>query len=123
LKRDEQPLGKPDAGAKSGAGFKTELIAAPSAAQETARREQAAFAGGGSPQGEFILADLGSGLTSIAVISPVSDLSIREIQRQTPLTDRLYFKVLSKGEALPAKDGRADDFRWSGDAPATQQSQ
>jgi hypothetical protein len=118
LKRSEQTSGKPDASAKSAGGFKTELSAAPSAAQ----REQAAFGGGSGPQGEFILADLGNGLTSIAVISPVSDLSIREIQRQTPLADRLYFKVLSKGEALPAKDGRADDFRWR-EPPAAQQSQ
>ncbi len=90
------------------------------AAQEAARREQAAFASGGGPQGEFILSELGNGLTSIAVISPVSDLSIREIQRQTPLADRLYFKVLSKGEALAPKEGRADDFRWRETAPASQ---
>jgi uncharacterized protein len=131
LKRSEQPPGRPDAASKSGSSFKTELLAPPSpspsppqsAAQDAARREQAAFGGGSGPLGEFILADLGDGLTSIAVISPVSDLSIREIQRQTPLADRLYFKVLSKGEALPAKDGRADDFRWRGNAPPAQQSQ
>ncbi len=92
---------------------KTELPASP--AQIAARRDQAAFAEAGGQQGEYILAELGAGLTSIAVISPVTDLSIREIQRQTPLADRLYFKVLSKGEALPAKEGRADDFRWRGD--------
>jgi uncharacterized protein len=97
-----------------GSPFKTELAPSPSPAQEAARRDQAAFAVGGGPQGEYILSDLGNGLTSIAVISPVSDLSIREIQRQTPLADRLYFKVLSKGEALPAKEGRADDFAWHG---------
>ncbi|MGC2603318.1 MAG: hypothetical protein WA384_18510, partial [Rhodomicrobium sp.] len=84
-------------------------------AQIAARRDQAAFAESGGQQGEFILGELGNGLTSIAVISPVTDLSIREIQRQTPLADRLYFKVLSKGDALPAKEGRADDFRWRGD--------
>jgi hypothetical protein len=125
LKRNEPAPSKPDAGTKSGGGFKTELLAppSPSAAQDTARREQAAFGGTGGPLGEFILADLGNGFTSIAVISPVSDLSIREIQRQTPLADRLYFRVLSKGEALPAKDGRADDFHWRGTPPAAQQSQ
>jgi hypothetical protein len=123
LKRGEPASGRPDGAGKTGGSFKTELLAPPPAAQEAARREQAAFGGGGGPQGEFILADLGNGLTSIAVISPVSDLSIREIQRQTPLADRLYFKVLSKGEALPAKDGRADDFRWREAPPAAQQSQ
>lgn len=112
LKRPDQAGSKADAGAKAAGGFKTEVTAPASAAQDTARREQAAFAGAGAQQGELILSDLDNGLTSIAVISPVSDLSIREIQRQTPLADRLYFKVLSKGEALPAKEGRADDFRW-----------
>ncbi len=88
--------------------------ASPSPAQAAIQREQAAFAGS-SQQGEFVLADLSDGLTSIAVITPASDLSIREIVRQTPLAERLYFKVLSKGEALPAKEGRADDFRWRGE--------
>ena len=113
------PGSKQDLAAKASSS-KTELAASPSPAQDAARREQAAFAGGGAAQqGEYILADLANGLTSIAVISPVSDLSMREIQRQTPLADRIYFKVLSKGEALPAKEGRADDFRWRGDG-ATQ---
>ncbi|MBI4725200.1 MAG: DUF459 domain-containing protein [Rhodomicrobium sp.] len=106
--------------AKNATGAGTAPSALP-AAQDAARRDQAAFAGGGGQQGEYILSDLGNGLTSIAVISPVSEFSIREILRQTPLADRLYFKVLSKGEALPPKEGRADDFRWRGDqAPQSQ---
>jgi uncharacterized protein len=119
--KPETSAGKGDAG-KSAAG-KTELPAAPPAspAQLAAKRDQAAFAETGVPQGELILAELGNGLTSIAVISPVTDLSIREIQRQTPLAERLYFKVLSKGEALPPKEGRADDFRWRGDGSSQSQ--
>ncbi len=117
--RPETATANTDA-AKTAEG-KTELSAASSPAQIAARRDQAAFAEAGGQQGEFILAELGNGLTSIAVISPVTDLSIREIQRQTPLADRLYFKVLSKGEALPAKEGRADDFRWRGDGAAQSQ--
>lgn len=104
----------PDAAPKA----KAEAPAIASAAQESARRDQAAFAEAGGQQGEYVLAELGNGLTSIAVISPVGDLSIREIQRQTPLAERLYFKVLSKGEALPPKEGRADDFRWQGEGSA-----
>jgi hypothetical protein len=119
--KPETSAGIGDAG-KSAAG-KTELPAAPPAspAQLAAKRDQAAFAETGVPQGELILAELGNGLTSIAVISPVTDLSIREIQRQTPLAERLYFKVLSKGEALPPKEGRADDFRWRGDGSSQSQ--
>ena len=115
-----EPNANPAPAAKPGA-FKTAISSSPASAQDTAPREQAAFAGQGAPQGELILGDLGDGLTSIALISPVSDLSIREILRQTPLADRLYFKVLSKGEALPAKEGRADDFRWRGNENAQSQ--
>ena len=109
---------KPDVAAKvPPAGGKAEapVVAPASQAPDPARRDQAAFAEAGSQSGEYILAELGNGLTSIAVITPVGDLSMREIQRQTPLADRLYFKVLSRGEALPAKEGRADDFRWHGE--------
>jgi len=94
------------------------------AAQDTlgsARHDRAAFAGSGFEGGDFVLNDLGNGLTGIAVITPVNDFSIREIQRQTPLSERIYFKVLSKGEALPAKEGRADDFSWRGDEAAQSQ--
>jgi hypothetical protein len=113
--KPETASGKPDAVKVGPAGGKAEAPAATSAAPDPARRDQAAFAEAGSQSGEYILAELGNGLTSIAVITPVGDLSMREIQRQTPLADRLYFKVLSRGEALPAKEGRADDFRWHGE--------
>ncbi len=113
--KTETGSSKLDSGAKTATGAKTEPPAAASPAPDAARRDQGAFAEAGGQQGEFILAELGNGLTSIAVITPVGDLSMREIQRQTPLADRLYFKVLSKGEALPAKEGRADDFRWHGE--------
>jgi uncharacterized protein len=120
--KPETSSDKSDAAAKAApAGAKAEAPAATRAAPDPARRDQAAFAEVGSQSGEYVLAELGNGLTSIAVITPVGDLSMREIQRQTPLADRLYFKVLSRGEALPAKEGRADDFRWHGEE--TTQSQ
>jgi hypothetical protein len=107
---------KPEAASKAdNAGLKTVAAAPAPAAPDVSRRDQAAFAETGVQPGEYILADLDGGLTSIAVITPVGNLSMREIQRQTPLVDRLYFRVLSKGEALPAKEGRADDFRWHGE--------
>jgi hypothetical protein len=114
--KPETGSSKPDPAAKIGAaGGKTEAPGAGAPGPDPARRDQAAFAEANSQSGEYILSELGNGLTSIAVITPVGDLSMREIQRQTPLADRLYFKVLSKGEALPAKEGRADDFRWHGE--------
>ena len=63
------------------AGGKTEAqaTASPAPAPEAARRDQAAFAEAGSQSSEYILSELGNGLTSIAVITPVGDLSMREI--------------------------------------------
>ncbi len=101
--------------------FKAETATRPAAAHDAQKRDQAAFGGAGYQGGEFILGDLGDGLTAIAVISPAGDFSMREIQRQTPLADRVYFKVLSRGDALPPKEGRADDFRWQGEAVSRSQ--
>ena len=113
--------GKP-ASTANAAEFKAETVTRPVAAQDAQKRDQAAFGGGAGYQGgEFILSDLGDGLTAIAVIAPAGDFSMREIQRQTPLADRVYFKVLSRGDALPPKEGRADDFRWQGEAAAQSQ--
>jgi hypothetical protein len=109
--KPEAASGKPDVPAKT-AGAESGTASLP----DTGRRDQAVVVSdSGSHSGEYIQAELGNGLTSIAIITPVGDLSMREIQRQTPLADRIYYKVLSKGEALPPKEGRADDFRWRGE--------
>jgi uncharacterized protein len=111
--KPETASGKPDQPARSAGADSTSEPGA--TAPEAARRDQAVSGESGGQSGEYILAELGNGLTSVAVITPVGDLSMREIQRQTPLADRLYYKVLNKGEALPPKEGRADDFRWHGE--------
>jgi uncharacterized protein len=114
----ETAAGAPTQPAKiAGADAKAEAVPA---IAETAKASQTVFSEAGSQSGEYILAELGNGLTSIAVITPVGDLSMREIQRQTPLADRLYYKVLSKGEAVPPKEGRADDFHWRGEETKSQ---
>ena len=115
--QSNEAAGKPPSGANV-SDFNAETVTRPVAAQDVQKRDQAAFGGAGYQGGEFILSDLGDGLTAIAVISPAGDFSMREIQRQTPLADRVYFKVLSRGDALPPKEGRADDFRWQGEAAA-----
>ncbi len=89
------------------------------APSSTMRQDQAAFSST-IAQGELIMNDIGNGLTAIAVISPINDFSARDIQQQTPLNERLYYRVLRKGEALPSKEGRADDFRWAGTPPTSQ---
>ncbi len=87
---------------------------------EPAQRDQAAFSVG-FQQGEMVVNDLGDGLTAIAIISPISEFTARDIQQQTPLADRIYFRALSRGEALTPKEGRADDFRWHGNPTSNSQ--
>ncbi len=76
-----------------------------------------------SPGGEIIAGDIGSGVTALASISPANDLSLRYSQGRIPAQDRLYNKVLIRGEYLPPKKGRADDYSWDTRPPAAQGSQ
>jgi hypothetical protein len=70
------------------------------------------FVSGYSPPGETIIGDISEGVTGLATVSPVSDLNVNVGERRLPVTERLYYKTLVKGEALKPKPGRADDFRW-----------
>jgi len=115
-----QDRGKPASGKTPAQSANGSPGGAQQSAADSSRQDQAAFSSG-YQQGEMILSDIGNGLTAIAVISPVNEFSIRDIQRQTPLADRLYFKVLSKGDALPPKEGRADDFQWRDNSPSKTQ--
>ena len=71
-----------------------------------------AFASGYSPPGETIVGDIGEGVTGLATVSPVADLNANLGERRLPVTERLYYKTLVKGEALKPKPSRADDFKW-----------
>lgn len=70
------------------------------------------FASGYSPPGEIIIGDTSEGVTGLATVSPMSDLNANFSERRLPVTERLYYKALVKGESLKPKPGRADDFRW-----------
>ncbi len=76
-----------------------------------------------SPGGEIIAGDIGSGVTALASISPANDLSLRYSQGRIPTSDRLYNKVLIKGEYLPPRKGRVDDYSWPAGSPAEQSSE
>ncbi len=65
-------------------------------------------------ESEIIKSDLPGGLTAVATISAVTDLSLSSSRPRLPLTQRPYYKVLVKGEQLKPKTGRADDFSWTG---------
>jgi hypothetical protein len=64
------------------------------------------------PEAEMITSELANGLTAVATISSVTDPSLASSRPRLPLSQRPYYKVLIKGEQLPPKAGRADDFAW-----------
>lgn len=64
------------------------------------------------PEAEMITSELPNGLTAVATISSVTDPSLASSRPRLPLSQRPYYKVLIKGEQLPPKAGRADDFAW-----------
>jgi hypothetical protein len=65
-------------------------------------------------ESEIVRSELPGGLTAVATISAVTDLSLASSRPRLPLTQRPYYKVLIKGEQLKPKSGRADDFAWTG---------
>lgn len=65
-----------------------------------------------TPEVEMITSELSNGLTAVATISSVTDLSLASSRPRLPLSQRPYYKVLIKGEQLKPKAGRADDFAW-----------
>jgi hypothetical protein len=73
---------------------------------------QLSFRPGDAPQGETIVGDINSGVTSLATVSTLNDLNANLGERRLPMQERLYYKTLIKGQALKPKPGRADDFKW-----------
>ena len=53
---------------------------------------------------------LKGGLTALSSLALASDTGAG--RTRVPLTQSPYYKALVKGEALPSKAGRADDFSW-----------
>jgi hypothetical protein len=72
------------------------------------------FRPGDAPPGETILGNIDEGVTSLATVSPMADLNagINAGERRLPVTERLYYRILEKGESLKSKPNRADNFKW-----------
>jgi hypothetical protein len=64
------------------------------------------------PEAEMITSELSDGLTAVATLSTVTDLTLASSKPRLPLSQRPYYKVLIKGEQLKSKAGRGDDFAW-----------
>ena len=67
-----------------------------------------------APVGESMSQVLPSGLVSLSSVTTVTEIA-GAARRSVPVTQTPHYKVLVKGEAMPAKPGRADDFRWPRD--------
>jgi uncharacterized protein len=68
-----------------------------------------------APVGENVTHTLPNGLVSMSSVTTVTEIA-GAARRSVPVTQTPHYKVLVKGEAMPAKPGRADDFRWPRDA-------
>lgn len=62
--------------------------------------------------GRTIGSDLRGGLTALSSIASASDQTVAGGRSRGLLSQSPYYKVLIKGEPLPPKPGRADDFSW-----------
>jgi uncharacterized protein len=61
--------------------------------------------------GQMLSADLQGGLTALSSITSGSGAP-EPAKNRLSLTQSPYYKVLVKGDVMPPKGGRADDFRW-----------
>lgn len=62
--------------------------------------------------GDTISETLPGGVTVVSSITPALTAGSQAQRRRLAPTQSPFFKVLVKGERLPPKPGRADDFRW-----------
>jgi uncharacterized protein len=68
----------------------------------------------GAHVGENVAQMLPSGLVSMSSVTTITEIA-GAARRSIPVTQTPHYKVLVKGEAMPAKPGRSDDFRWPRD--------
>jgi uncharacterized protein len=64
--------------------------------------------------GEALVDDIGSGLTVVSTISSLGETAQATpgSRRKVTATQSAYYTVLVKGDRLPPRPGRADDFSW-----------
>lgn len=62
--------------------------------------------------GETVRTDYTNGLTTLSTLTTAPNLSTGVTRRANTSTDALPYRVMIRGERLPPKAGRADDFRW-----------
>lgn len=73
-----------------------------------------------TPVGDTVLGTLPGGLLTMSSVSPSGDGGSGGRRGKFAPTQTPYFRVMVKGERIPSKPGRADEFSWPrpGDEPA-----
>lgn len=62
--------------------------------------------------GETVRIDYSNGLTTLSTLTTAPNLATGVTRRTNTSTDAPSYRVMIRGEKLPPKAGRADDFRW-----------
>jgi hypothetical protein len=62
--------------------------------------------------GETVRIDYTNGMTTLSTLTTAPNLSTGVTRRTNSSTDALPYRVMIRGEKLPPKAGRADDFQW-----------
>jgi uncharacterized protein len=62
--------------------------------------------------GDTVQETMSGGLVVLSSITPANDSSGSGGRAKLAPTQTPYFKVMVKGERMPSRPGRADDFRW-----------
>jgi hypothetical protein len=77
------------------------------------RREQNAQRLAGAIQpGDAVIEDIGGGQTVVNTVSLLGDGTAGAGRRRPTVAQTPFMTVLIKGERLPPRPGRADDFSW-----------
>jgi len=61
--------------------------------------------------GQTMPTDLKGGFTVMSSIATSQDATA-SLKQHLPLTENPFYRLLIRGDALPAKPGRVDDFSW-----------
>ena len=62
--------------------------------------------------GETVRIDYTNGMTTLSTLTTAPNLATGVTRRTNSSTDALPYRVMIRGEKLPPKKGRADDFSW-----------
>lgn len=87
--------------------------AIPAAAFALSQRSKSTSSTDDDPNGAEILVENIDKFVGLAITSATQQLSTNDAQRNLPLTQTPYYKLLVRGDPLQSKEDRADHFTWT----------